>query len=165
MPQEIDYTSYNVPGGDSKFLKLENGDTRIRICSKPYEVIYHDTTVGGKYSTSYCTGDKCEHCKKGLLKKFKYGFIVLHRVSPKENAVAILEAPKTMFRQILAYATNPEYGNPEMYDLTINRAGEKPQITYTVIASPKVSELTTEEAELLLVAGLNLANFYSQAKK
>ncbi len=156
MPQEVNYDTYEAPVGDSNFLKLTEEQTKIRLCSKPWEIVQHELP-GAKFATQLCAGEKCELCAKGSKKKYKYAYVVLNR---KDGKPYIYEAPITVFRQIAAYATNEEYGDPEKYDLTINKQGEKPQITYTVMASPKQSELTAAELELLGSSGISLEDTY-----
>lgn len=158
MPQVIDdYSSYEIPKGESAFLKLTEPETRIRICSKPTEVKLHEIK-GAKFSTSLCQGEKCVQCKEGNKIKYKYAFLVLSR---KDNKAYVYEAPITVFRQIASYAQNAEYGDPEKYDITIKKEGEKPQIVYTIMPSPKQSELTQDELEVLGKSGLSLAEVYA----
>lgn len=160
MPQMIeDYGSYDVPKGDSNFLKLEDGDTRLRLCSKPLEIRFHQISgENEKYATTFCAGDKCELCKQGNKLKYKYAFLVLNRGDKKPY---IYESPISVFRQITAYARNTEYGDPEKYDLTISRSGKLPNISYSVVASPKVSDLTADEVKLIAESGVNLETAYS----
>lgn len=160
MPQTIDdYGSYNIPGGDSSFLKIETGENRLRLCSKPTELISHQTSAeGAKFATTPCQGENCELCKQGKKKNYKYAYIVLNR---KDGKVYLYEAPITVFRQIAAYATNEEYGDPQEYDITIKREGEKPNVTYTVMASPKKAKLTTEEQELVFATEISVDKAYA----
>lgn len=164
MPQTIDdYGSYDIPVGDSTFLKLENGDNKIRLVSKPVEVILHQTSEKGKpFATAPCQGEKCELCAAGKKKNYKYGYLVLSR---KDGKPYIFEAPITVFRQIVGYATNEEYGDPMKYDLTIKKEGTAPQVTYTVIASPKQIELTKEEKEIILSSNVSLETAYADTEK
>ena len=161
MPQAIDdYSSYEVPSTSGDFYKPEAGDNRIRLASKPVEVRFHEVSKeGDKFATGKCQGEGCELCKAGKKLKYKYAYVILTR--GKEPKVLIYEAPITVFRQILAYATDKEYGDPTGYDITIKKAGEKPQITYTLIASPKKEPLTKEETALLETAGIDLIKSYS----
>lgn len=158
MPQVInDYSKYEVPKGESNYLKMEDGDNRIRLTSKPIELKLHEVR-GVKFSTVLCQGENCELCAKGDKIKYKYAYVVLSR---KDGKAYVYEAPITVFRQIVAFATDPEYGSPEEYDLTIKMSGQKPNITYQVIASPKKVKLTTAEEEVLVQAHLNLEEQYA----
>ena len=159
MPQVIDdYGTYDIPKGEGAFLKLDDPETRIRICSKPMELKLHELP-GTRFSTAMCQGEKCELCAKNIKIKYKYAFLVISR---KDNKAYVYEAPITVFRQIASYAQNDEYGDPEKYDITIKKEGEKPQIVYTIMPSPKQSELTDEELEILGKSKLSLVEIYAQ---
>ena len=159
MPQEVDYDSYVVPsGGGGNFLKTEAGDNRIRLCSKPLELKLHESGQGSGYKAALCKGDKCELCGKGVKTKYKYAYIVLNR---KDGKPYVYEAPLSVFKQIIAFATDPEYGDPEQYDLTIKRSGEGLETNYMVIASPKKVALTDEELETLGQSGISLETAYA----
>lgn len=158
MPKAIDYNDYDMPGGDGgTFLKLDLGETRIRIVSEPYEVEYHEFKEGNDYSTKLCQGDKCEHCDTGNKKKVKIAYVVLNR---KDSKPYIMECKKSVFDQIKAYAVNAEYGDPMKYDLTIIKSGEKLNTKYQVVASPKQSEITKEELEVIGESGISIEKTY-----
>ena len=162
MPQVIDdYGSYEIPKGDSAFLKLVDAETRIRLCSKPMEVKLHEI-AGAKFSTALCQGEGCGLCAKNVKIKYKYAYIVLSRV---DNKAYVYEAPITVFRQIASYAQNKEYGDPQMYDITIKKECEKPQIVYTILPSPKQTKLTKEEIEILEQSKISLVEVYAQKAK
>jgi len=162
MPQYIDdYSNYDIPSGSGNFLKLEDGSNKIRICTKALEVTYHEDKEGAKYSTTVCSGDGCELCKSGKPKKFKYAFLVLNR---KDGKPYIYESPITVFRQIVAYETNDEYGDIRKYDISINKEGVARNTTYTIMPSPKKSELTDEEVKMIAESGVSLETAYDLVK-
>ena len=162
MPQFIDdYSKYDIPSGSGNFLKLENGANKIRLCTKALEVAFHEDNTGSKYSTTVCPSNGCELCKAGKPKKFKFAFLVLNRTDGKPY---IYESPLTVFRQIVAYERNPEYGDIRKYDITINKEGVARNTTYTIMPSPKKSELTTEETKLIAESGISLETAYSLTK-
>jgi hypothetical protein len=157
MPQVInDYSTYEIPKGDSNYLKMEDGDNRLRLTSKPMELKLHEDKTAGKFSTVICQGEGCVLCAKGSKVKYKYAYAILSR---KDGKAYVYEAPITVFRQIVTFATNPEYGNPEEYDLTIKMSGQKPNIVYQVVPSPKKVKLSKEETEE--VAKINLTEIYA----
>lgn len=160
MPKFIDnYAGYDIPSGSGNFLKLEDGENRLRICTKALEVEYHEDKSGGKYSTTICPGhDVCELCKAGKSTKFKYAFLVLNR---KDGKPYIYESPITVFRQVVAYDTNDEYGDVRKYDITIKKEGVGRNTAYTVIASPKKSDLSESEEKMIAESGVSLEAAYS----
>jgi len=160
MPRYIDnYEKYDVPSGSGSFLKLDDGENKIRICTKALEIEYHENKEGGKYSTTICLGkDNCELCKTGKQTKFKYAFLVLNR---KDGKPYVYESPITVFRQIVSYDTNEEYGDVRKYDITIKKEGLGRNTTYLVIASPKKSDLTPDEEKMIANSGVSLEAAYN----
>ncbi len=163
MPRTIDdYDKYDMPSGSGNFLKLEDGDNRIRITTKAMEIPHHDTSKGGKYSTQLCPGkDKCELCKENRPIKFKFAFLVINR---KDGKPYVYEAPVTVFRQIVACDTNKEYGDIREYDITISKEGVGRQTAYTIMPSPKKSKLTDEEVRMIAKSGVSLEAAYSDTE-
>lgn len=163
MPKFIeDTTTYDIPSGGGNFLKLEDGANKIRICTKALEVTYHEDKSGGKYSTTICADEGCELCKAGKPKKFKYAYLILNR---KDNKPYIYESPITVFRQIVAYESNAEYGDIRKYDITINKEGIARNTTYTIMPSPKKSELTDTEVKMIAESGVSLEAAYNLSNK
>jgi len=159
MPKFIeDVTKYDIPSGSGNFLKLEDGANKIRICTKALEVAYHEDKSGGKYSTTVCSDEACELCKAGKPKKFKYAFLVLNR---KDGKPYVYESPITVFRQIVAYETNAEYGDIRKYDITINKEGIARNTTYTIMPSPNKSELSDKEVTMIADSGVSLEAAYN----
>jgi len=160
MPKFIDdYGKYDIPSGSGNFLKLEDGENRLRICTKALEIAYHEDKSGGKYSTTICPGkETCELCKAGKFIKFKYAFLVLNR---KDGKPYVYESPITVFRQIVAYDTNEEYGDIRKYDITIKKEGIGRNTNYAVMASPKKLELSDAEVKMIAESGVSLEAAYS----
>lgn len=157
-----DYGSMDVKSGDSKFLKLNPGDNRVRICSMPAEVRYVQTSKKGeKYATKYIESDEQakEEQAKGKQIKYKYAYIVISRVDGK---VYVMEIAASVMRQIYTYATNKEYGDPQNYDITVKKEGDGLQTKYTVIPSPKQSPITDEEKKLIKESGYDFSTIYTQ---
>ena len=149
MPKQIDYDNYNIPAsGSDKYFKPQDGKNRIRIVTKPMELEYWEEGTGGAYKTHVIY--EGEEVPEGKKLKTKFAYLIIDRED--DNKVKQYEASITVFRQIMAYATDEEYGDPAMYDITIDRKGVGKNTAYTVIASPKKSELTDEELKKVLEA-------------
>lgn len=155
---EDPYATYEIPKSDSSYLKLEEGTTKIRLATTFKEVALHSIEEKGKYSTEVCKGADCGLCKVNNKRKIKYAYLCINR---DDGKVYIYECPVTVFKQLLSFARNPEYGNPINYDITISREGKEVNTTYTVMPSPKIVPLTDEEKELVANSGLNLDEAYA----
>lgn len=79
---------------------------------------------------------------------------VCNAIDRKDGQIKLFDLKPTIYRQILDYAMNPEYGNPadseEGYDITIKKEKTGPQVMnvkYTCIPSRRTVPLTSEEKD------------------
>lgn len=80
---------------------------------------------------------------------------VCNAIDRKDNQIKLFDLKPTIYRQVLDYAMNPEYGNPageeEGYDITIKKEKTGPQVMnvkYTCIPSRRTVPLTDSERAL-----------------
>lgn len=150
MTKELDWGNMSTGGGgeQTQFLKLENGDNRIRVVGKPVTVDLHweETLDGGKKKV-ICPGAGCPICKAGHVPQSRYQVLVIDR---KDSKVKILEGGPRIFGSFREYAMDPEYGDPTKYDMKIKKEGAGRETKYTVVAAPTKKDLTAEETELVL---------------
>jgi len=115
----------NLPpsqGGQIQF-KLDNEvPTRMRVIGEPY--VYQ-----GEY--------KGQPNTRFAVSAWDY--------ATKSAKVFIL--PRTPIEQIIGYATNTEWGNPEMYDLTITKKVSGDKTDYMVQPSPNKSALPDDQRQ------------------
>lgn len=119
------YATHKPPAaGGGLYLKLEDGQTvNLRIYSEAYV-----------FQSKFVRGDEVKWSTR-------YAWIVYNN---EESRAQILQLSPTTFKQIAAYATDPDYGDPTDYNIKLTREGVGTDTTYSVIASPKPSPLTTE---------------------
>lgn len=134
-------TAYDVPKGDSKYLKFEKGQTKFMPM---------DSAIIG---WQYWTNDnkpmrlKEQPDKPAELPNIRQEDDGTYKVShfwafpvidAKDGKVKVLEVTqKTVMSDIRNYATNDEWGNPvQKYTFTVNRTGEKFETKYTTMANP-----------------------------
>lgn len=131
-------------GGNVDFLKLQPGENRMRIVGKPSLIEIHwEKGLDGQTKKVICVGSGCPICKAGHAPQRRYQIKVIDRT---DAVVKILEGGATVFNAIRAYAMDPDYGDPTRYDIKIKKEGSGRETKYTVVASPKQSDLTDEEA-------------------
>lgn len=150
---EIDYSTYEAPSSPSLFIKLENGENRIRLVSKPENYQVHNQKIEGKFRSVKCEGTDCKLCAEGNKPRDRYAWVVLDR---SDGQVKVYECGWMVFEQVLNLARDEDYGDPTQYDLKITKTGEGLDTNYTVIAVPKKTALTAEEKEKLEEANINL---------
>lgn len=134
-------------GEGTPYVKLKPGDNIMRIVGLPYETEIHwEETIDGSKKRIVCSGMGCPICKAGHVPQKKFQVLVIDRT---DKGLKILEGGNSIFKQIRDYAMDMDYGDPTKYDIKIKKEGSGRETRYTVVPSPRKSELTQEEAELL----------------
>jgi hypothetical protein len=126
----------------SKYLKLHEGENKIRIVS--------EAGVMGKHwiekKTIICIGkdEGCSGCETGNDPKPVWLCYVIDRT---DNKIKLAEFGYTIIQQIQKLAQSEEYKFDVIppYDITIVKTGSGLETEYTVIASRKDTPLTAEE--------------------
>lgn len=121
-----------ISGGSANYLKLEQGDTTIRCISKPVEG-WIDWVDKKPIRTPLSDGEP-EAAGENPPKKF----IAIVVIDQDAEEVKVLElTQQSVIKAIRALASNPAWGNPFAYDLTIRKKGEGLKTKYVVTPSPK----------------------------
>jgi hypothetical protein len=132
----------------SDFCKLEDGDTKIRILTKPVMGLegWAPTDSGDKFKpVRYRIKEKppqkiVNTFKRKEIKEFWAMVVYNYNV----EAIQVLQIKqKALINGILGYARTPEWGDPFSYDLKITRKGKDLKTTYTLAAIPH-TELSEE---------------------
>jgi hypothetical protein len=152
-------------------LTLPVGDTKVRLIGEvmPRYVYWVVTTEGKKMPVECLRFDRQKETFNDSNKdpmseideevysdkpQFAYVCNVIDR---SDNKIKIFDLRSTIYKQIVDYATNPDYGNPAAddagYDITIKKekTGPLPQnVKYSVIPARNNSSLTESEKSLEL---------------
>jgi hypothetical protein len=152
-------------------LTLPVGDTKIRLIGEvmPRYVYWVVTTEGKKMPVECLRFDRQKETFNDSNKdpmaeiddevysdkpQFAYVCNVIDRA---DNKIKIFDLRSTIYKQIVDYATNPDYGNPADddtgYDITIKKekTGPLPQnVKYSVIPARNNSSLTDSDKSLEL---------------
>jgi len=152
-------------------LIMQIGDTKVRLIGEVLpRYVYWVTTNEGKkmpveclrYSRTTETFDdsvpdplkEVDDAVFGDKPQFAYICNVIDR---SDGKIKLFDLRATIYRQIVDYATNPEYGNPADnetgYDITVKKekTGPLPQnVKYTTIPARASKALTEEEKGLEL---------------
>jgi hypothetical protein len=167
-----DWTQLKKPqaqgnSNDIQRIKLDGPDTRVRFVGPvlPRYVYWVVTNEGKKYPLECLSFDRETEqftSSRDPLKElpdyiyaekpqFAYVCNVIDR---KDAAVKLLDLKTTIYKQLVDYATNPDYGSPaddeNGYDITIKKekTGPQPQnVKYTVMPSRNTIPLTQAEKE------------------
>uniref|UniRef100_A0A7C4Y4L2 Uncharacterized protein n=1 Tax=Caldisericum exile TaxID=693075 RepID=A0A7C4Y4L2_9BACT len=161
----IDDKSYEPEISSSNFMKLQPGENKIRIASRTFHFKKHGFRSEGKYSSKICQGENCPYCQQGNEPKNRYAWIVIDRKEQDpEKMVKVLEVGWQIYSQLLAYAKDEDYGELTKYDVKIKRTGEGLETEYSVVASPKKSEITEEEKQAIEESNIDLEKLFSGGK-
>ncbi len=127
LPQD-----YEAPQGQSSYMKLQKGENKFRILSKP---IIGWLDWKDKVPYRFLMNAKPEKpLDKNPIKHF-WAFIVFDYA---DQAVKILEITQSTIQKSIAdLSKDEEWGAPFEYDLKVTRKGEDLKTEYTVTPSPK----------------------------
>lgn len=137
---------YNVGGSD--WIRVEEGDNKVRII----DTVYADygSHFDQKNNKSYtCIGkDKgCPFCKKGNDPRVRY---LVWAIDKNDGEMKKLEFGHSIAKQLATYANDEEYGVEKYgfpYWINIKRKGTGLDTEYNVIAGRKEVKLTDEQIE------------------
>lgn len=131
---------YKVPKPASDFMKLEDGANKVRIMSAPtigYEYWNKDgKPVRVRVLPESIPTDIRIDSKTGQAERIKHfwAFIVWNYGASRLQVLEVTQA--TVQSNIQDLVTNPDWGNPSAYDITIVRKGQKLETEYSVQPSP-----------------------------
>ena len=139
LPQD-----YEAPQGQSNYMKLQKGENKLRILSKP---IIGWLDWKDKVPYRFQMNAKPEKpLDKNPIKHF-WAFIVFDYA---DHSVKILEITQATIQSAIAnLSKDDEWGAPFAYDLKINRKGEGMETEYSVTPSPK-KDLTEDQKKIAL---------------
>ncbi len=130
---------YSVPTAASSYVKLEAGETTLRILSKP--------VLGWSYwnlqnKPVRIKGAAKPNVDKAVIQKDQYGFQepkhfwAMVVFDYKTNEIRVLEVTQpTIQKRIQELAQNPAWGSPFGYDIVINKV-KAAKTSYTVTPNP-----------------------------
>lgn len=127
LPQE-----YEIPQSGGNFMKLQDGENKIRILSKPI-VGWLDWKDKQPYRFTMKNRPE-KPLDKNPIKHF-WAFIVWNY---NAQAIQILEITQQTIQTAIAnLSKDEEWGAPFEYDIKINKKGKDLQTEYSVTPSPK----------------------------
>lgn len=127
---------YEAPVSGSNFTKLQEGDTKLRILSKPIIgwLAWDDNKKPHRFTMKNKPDKPLSNDPKNGIKHF-WAFIVWNYST---EAIQVFEVTQqTLHHQIQTLSRNEDWGAPFDYDLTINKKGKDKETKYHVTPSPK----------------------------
>lgn len=141
--------------GASDFMKLEEGNNKIRVVTNPYQFIVHwAEDASGQNRKLKCAINNCPLCKRGVPTQARWYLGVLDYKTGKPK---ILEIGSQVYSGIRSYAVSEEWderikkpwGNIFAFDFIISRGPKGTNPLYQVQASPKMKDITKDETEMI----------------
>lgn len=125
-----------ISSGSSSYMKLETGENKIRIISKPITGWINWVEDGdGKKPERFPIDEEPEVTDKDNPPK---KFTTMAVIDRADGQVKIMElTQQSVIKAIKALAGNPDWGNPFTYDINIKKSGEGLKTKYAVTPSPK----------------------------
>lgn len=131
--------NYKIPSGASQFMKLQDGDNRIRVMTdavigwegwKDNKPFRHE---GAECKITADMVDVDPKYDKAKINHF-WAFVVFEYAS---NSFKILEiTQKSVMAKIYNYLEDADFGDPKTYDLVILKQKNGEKTEYNVIAKP-----------------------------
>lgn len=130
---------YEVPKGTGDYMKLKQGENKLRILSAPI------------LGYEYWTADRKPVRSRELPKVIPVDADISNGWNPKhfwamavwnfeDKAVQILQiTQKSIQNALIDLIQNEDWGDPRQYTIKITRKGEKLDTEYSVVPSPKVA--------------------------
>ena len=153
---------YELPVAESSFMQLEDGDNNFRILSKP--------VMGWEYWTTENKPKRQRENwvevpsdiridKGGKQTKIKHfwSFLVYNYGTKSVQSLEITQT--TIMKALQALIQNPKWGNPEKYDITINKTGKELLTKYAVVPNPHTA-LTPEIEKALAETDIKLEDIF-----
>ena len=143
---------YEIPEGSRKYMRLEEGKTKLRIVSSAIVgwEWWTDTPEGGRKPVRVKSK---EEVKQDDAKHF-WAFVVWNYETESFQIMEVTQ--KTIMHSVNALVADEAWGNPNEYDIVITRKGKALDTEYTVMPNPK-KEFKEDTAEL---ANINLEALY-----
>ncbi len=138
LPQD-----YEAPQGASAYMKLQNGDNKFRILSKP---IIGWLDWKDKKPFRFTIKNKPDKPLTDKPIKHFWAFVVFDYSDQQVKILEITQA--TIQKSIADLSKDEEWGAPFEYDIKVNRKGEDLKTEYSVTPSPKkpISDLIKQAA-------------------
>lgn len=169
-----DWTNLKKPqaqgsGRDIQRLRVDGAETRVRFVGDVLpRYVYWITTAEGKRMPLECLSfereseqftsrnrDPFKELNESVFDEKPTFSYVCNVIDRADGQVKLMDLKTTIYKQIIDYATNVEYGNPsdpeQGYDIIIKKekTGPLPQnVKYTVMPSRNAVPLTKEESEM-----------------
>lgn len=117
--RKIDYNNYQKP---SRFVKLSQGDTKLKIVSDGVIGYEHGMNAAGRYvPLGPCSENlDCEQCAKGNEPSLKFKWIAY---LPELKEVRVLSVGSKLGDSICGIAKEEEKAGHKSFEIIINRVG------------------------------------------
>jgi len=171
----MNYKDHQPSSNSGNWLKLEQGDNKIRIISGYEEVIQHYDEEIKKSVVCIGLDNGCKYCQHGQELSDKLNKVdpnnkdeivelkkQMHKFRPrkkyytwaidrKDSLVKLFNYGPTIQDQIATFAQNEEYAFEDApgYDMNITKTGSGLETEYNVIPSRNNTELTPDELKLI----------------
>lgn len=124
--------TYKAPSSASRYMKLKDGENKIRILSKP---VLGWEDWNDKTPVRYKMDDGCPtpFDSKKPPKHF-WAFIVWNYEEQKIQVLSITQA--TIRKAIESYSKDSDWGAPYFYDIKIHKTGQSKDTEYAVTPLP-----------------------------
>lgn len=140
---------YKVGEGEGGgWIKLEEGDNRVRIVTEIEDYGSHYLPSGGSKKSQICIGSEngCPACSMNLRPSAKF---LCYAIDRKDGELKLLNFGYTVFKQFKALSQDAEFGFDAIpdYDINIHKTGKGVETEYSIIPGRNATPLTIQEQD------------------
>ena len=151
------------------YTKIPQGEVKLRVLSKAligWEGWFQNKPVRFRadYKISPAEYDKLDrdNFNPDKAKWRQFGVCVVYNYT--DEAVQYWQFTQKQIKdQLIAYATDPDWGDLTQYDIKVKREGERIETKYTITPLPK-KPVSAEVSALVADKGLNPEQIFNDAK-
>lgn len=149
--------NYEAPQGGGTYMKLQQGDNKFRILSKPI-IGWLDWKDKVPHRFPFANKPKAPMGEQAI--KHFWAMIVFDYA---DQGVKILEITQSTIQKAIAdLAKDEEWGSPSQYDIKVGRKGQDLSTEYSVTPSPK-KPLSKEIMDAAKAKPINLEALYTNS--
>lgn len=161
-----------VENRNNVFIKLDEGDYKIRIISDIEYILQHKVEIDGKTKFFICPTEMarihnencaegeqievptCPLCEQGIKTELNYLAFALIRYDSGKFEIGLLNK-NSILKEALNLEFDPDFGDVKSIDLKVNASGEGLKRRYKVNPLPKDKSIPFSEEEEKAIADFN----------
>ena len=157
-----DQITNSSASSESLFIRLDEQRTQVRVVGDPVVYARHWTKgQAGENCTVKCSDygnvarKSCPVCAIGGVDNKARIRAIFPVIDRRTQSVKLLDLPQTVAAQLKSLMSNPDWGSPLHYDITIQKSKMAKRVDYQILPASTKTPLTNDENAMV-------ADFFSK---